>query len=239
MTNNEYARPELLVETGWLEAHLDDPNLRIVDCDVYDGYRRAHIPNAIGIREHHYLKHPDYPNDPTGHPLVAPPEEAARLFGSMGIGDDTTVITYDGSGGLYAARVWWVLNYYGHTQVKVLNGGWGKWLDEGRPATTDVPQPAQATFTPRQQPDLVCMMDYGISQIGLRDTVFLDVRSDGEWDGSNDRGNRRRGHMPGAIHLEWLNFITKDKHQTIRPAHELRAMLEQQGVTPDKQVITY
>ena len=81
MTNNAYARPELLVESGWLESHLHDPDLRIVDCDQYDGYRRAHITNAVGIREHHYIKHPDYPGDPTGHPLVAPPEWSHRLPG--------------------------------------------------------------------------------------------------------------------------------------------------------------
>jgi thiosulfate/3-mercaptopyruvate sulfurtransferase len=239
MTNNDYARPDILVESDWLEAHLNDPDLRILDCDQYDGYRRAHITNAVGIREHHYIKHPDYPKDSTGYPLVAPPEQVARLMESMGIGDDTTVIAYDGVGGNSAARIWWVLNYYGHTNVKVLNGGWAKWLDEGRPITTDVPQPAPATFTPHVREDLVCTLDYGMSHIGHTDTVFLDVRSDGEWMGTTNRGNKRAGHIPGAAHLEWLNFITGDKHQTIKPANELRAMLEEVGVTPDKQVITY
>ena len=239
MTDNDYARPDLLVESNWLEAHLNDPNIRIVDCAQYDEYRRSHITNAVGIREHHYIKHPDYPKDPTGYPLIAPPEQVAQLMGSMGIGDDTTVITYDGAGSLYAARIWWVLNYYGHTNTKVLNGGWSKWFDEGRPMTTDAPRPAPATFTPHERPDLACLLDYGVSCVGQPDTIFLDVRSDGEWMGTNDRGNRRAGHIPGAIHLEWLNFVTSDKHQTIRPARELRAMLEERGVTPGKQVITY
>ena len=75
--------------------------------------------------------------------------------------------------------------------------------------------------------------------MGQPDTIFLDVRSDGEWLGTNNRRNRRAGHVPGAVHLEWLNFVTGDKHQTIKPSHELRAMLEERGVTPDKQVITY
>ncbi|MDP6102032.1 MAG: rhodanese-like domain-containing protein [Dehalococcoidia bacterium] len=229
----------MLVESDWLEAHLNDPDLHIVDCDQYDGYRRAHIPNAVGIREHHYIKHPDFPKDPIGHPLVAPPEQVARLMESMGIGNDVTVITYDGSGGNSAARIWWVLNYYGHDKVRVLNGGWAKWLDEGRPITTDVPRTTPATFTSREREDLVCLMDYGVSQIGQPDTIFLDVRSDGEWMGTNDRGNKRAGHIPGAIHLEWLNFVTADSHRTFKPAGELRSLLEENGITPEKQVVTY
>jgi thiosulfate/3-mercaptopyruvate sulfurtransferase len=239
MSNNDYARPELLMESDWLESHLNDPDLRIVDCDQYDGYRRAHIANAVGIREHHYIKHPDYVGDPTGHPLVASPEQVAALMESMGIGNDTTVVAYDGSGGLYAARFWWVLSYYGHTKVRVLNGGWNKWFNQGRPITTDVTQPAQATFIAREQTDRVCLLDYGVSSVGQSDTIFLDVRSDGEWLGTNNRRNQRAGHVPGAVHLEWLNFVTDDKYQTIKPAHELRGMLEERGVTPDKQVITY
>lgn len=239
MTNKDYARPELLVESDWLESHLNDPDLRIVDCDQYDGYRRAHIANAVGIREHHYIKHPDYVTDPTGHPLVASPEQTAQIMGNMGIGDDTTVIAYDGFGGLYAARFWWVLSYYGHTRVRVLNGGWNKWFDEGRPMTTDSIQPPRATFTASEQPDRVCLLDYGISCLDQPNTIFLDVRSDGEWLGTNNRGNHRAGHIPGAVHLEWLNFVTNDNHQTIKPAHELRTILEERGVTMDKQVITY
>ena len=239
MAGDDYAHPELLAETEWLEAHLDDPNIRIMDCDHYDEYRRAHIRNAVGTREHHYIKHPNYPRDPVGHPLVMPPEPFAQLMGSMGIGDDTTVVAYDSHASLYAARFWWVLNYYGHTQVKVLNGGWVKWFEEGRPVALEISSPPATTFIAREDPSLVCSLDCGVSCVGKPDTIFLDVRSDGEWDGTNDRGNQRAGRVPRAIHLEWLNFVTRDKHQTLRPARELRALLEERGVTPDKQVITY
>ena len=160
-------------------------------------------------------------------------------MGSMGIGGDTLVVAYDNAGGLYSTRFWWVLNYYGHTNAKVLNGGCRKWLDEGRPLSTDTAKPPRAVFTCKEDPGLVCALDYGISRVGDSDTIFLDVRSDGEWDGTNSRGNKRVGRIPGAIHLEWLNFITDDKHRTFRPASEIRTMLEERGVTPDKQVITY
>ena len=239
MTTLGYARSDLLVETDWLQQNLDDPGIRIVDCDQIDSYRRAHIKNAVGIRVHHYIKQPGYAEDPKAHPLVAPPDIFAELMSGMGIGNNTQVVAYDGFGGLYATRFRWVLNYYGHTNVKVVNGGWKKWFDEGRPVSLDSPERREADFVPRADPDLLCTLDYGVSQVGNGDTVFLDVRSDAEWDGTNDRGNKRAGHVPGAVHLEWLNLVTDDRHQTFKPAAEVKATLEALGVTPDKKIITY
>ena len=240
MTEQGYARPELLASTEWLADHLDDPDVRIVDCDEFELYLRAHIRHAVGIRVHHYIKHPDYPSAPRDYPLVAEPDVMKALMEEMGIGDDTLVVAYDNSGSLYSTRFWWVLNYYGHTNVKVLNGGWKKWVDEGRQLSIDRPPDAGAvTFTPRTDDSLICTLDYGVSQVGNPDTVFLDVRSDGEWDGSNDRDNARAGRVPGAVHLEWLNLISEDRHRMFKSADELGAMLEPLGVTPDKNVITY
>ena len=240
MTDQGYDRPELLATTEWLAEHLDDPNVRVVDCDEFDPYLRTHIKNAVGIRVHHYIKHPDYPSAQRDYPLVAEPGVMKALMEEMGIGDDTLVVAYDNSGSLYSTRFWWVLNYYGHTTVKVLNGGWKKWFDEGRPVSIDRPPDAgDVTFTPQADESLVCSLDYGVGQVGNSDTVFLDVRSDGEWDGSNDRGNARAGRVPGAVHLEWLNLITADRYRLFKPSSELRPMLEALGVTPDKNVITY
>lgn len=239
MTAQGYANPELLVETDWLQVRLDDPNIRVVDCDPFDAYARAHIPGAVGIRVHHYIKEEGYDDDPRANPLVAPPDRMRELMESMGIGDDTLVVAYDSNGSLWAARFWWVLSYYGHTNAKVLNGGWNKWVDEGRPVSRAAPAARAAAFTPRANPDLVCSLDYGVENVGNSDVVYLDVRSDGEWDGSNDRGNKRAGRIPGAVHLEWLNFVTDDEHQTIKPASELRAMLEEAGATPEREVVTY
>ena len=234
--SNGYARPELLVETDWLRDHLDDPGLRIVDCDEWPIYRRAHIPGSVGLPVFHYIKHPDFP-DP---PLVMPPDPFANLMQRLGISNDTLVIAYDGFGGLHGARLWWVLNYYGHENVKVLNGGWSKWLDEGGSAAYQVPTPPTGDFAvPTENQNLNCTVDYGIGRVGNPDTLFLDVRSDEEWDGSNDRGNKRAGRVPGSVHLEWLNFVTNDTHRTIKPAGELRTILEEHGITPDKEVIPY
>ena len=228
-----YARPDLLVETDWLEAHFDDPSIRIVDCDQGDVYRRAHLPGAVGMRVDHYVKDPDDPR------RVMPPDQFAELMGSMGIGDDTTVVGYDGFGSLYAARFWWLLNYYGHDKVKVLNGGWNKWFTEGRPSALDVPRVPRASFTPSANPALLCTLDQAKGCVDRPDVVMLDVRSDGEWTGENRRGNMYGGRIPGAVHLEWLDFVSEPPLRTFKPADELHAMLRGVGITPERQVVTY
>lgn len=241
MSHRKYPRQDILVESDWLEPRMNDPDLRIVDCDQYDSYTRAHIQNAVGISEHHYIKHPKYSTDPIGYPLVASPQHIRRLLESMGIGNHTTVVAYDGSASLYAARFWWVMTYYGHTNVKVLNGGWNKWFDEHRPINNYAPIPLskQANFTPRKQNNMVCTLKDGMAEIGKPTTIFLDVRTNAEWLGTNDRGNLRAGHIPGAIHLEWLNFVTDDHYQTIKGPQELSYILKEHGITPDKNIITY
>ncbi len=232
MADQGYARPEMLTTTEWLAAHLQDANLRIVDCDNRDAYRRAHIPGAITFRGHHYLKEEE------GALHIMGPEKFAETMGALGIGDDTLVIAYDGFSGLYAARFWWALNYYGYAQVKVLNGGWDKWLAEGQPIDTALPRPPKATFTPHVHEEFIARWDYVRDSIGRADRVLLDVRSDEEWTGANARGTKRGGRIPGAMHLEWLNYVDS-KTKEFKPAAELRAMFDQMGVKPEREVITY
>lgn len=232
MTDQGYARPEMLADAEWLAAHLQDSAIRIVDCDNRDAYRRAHISGAITFRGHHYLKTEE------GALHIMGPEQFAETMGALGIGDDSVVIAYDGFSSLYAARLWWALNYYGHTQVKVLNGGWDKWLAEGRPITTAIPQLSKATFTPHMREQFIARWDDVRDAIGRADCTLLDVRSDEEWTGANARGTKRGGRVPGALHLEWLNYIDRSTKQ-FKSATELRAMFTQAGVTSEHEVITY
>lgn len=232
MTDQEYARPEMLTDTAWLAAHLHEPALRIVDCDNRDAYRRAHIPGAVTFRGHHYLKEEE------GALSIMGPGKFAEAMGVLGIGDDTLVVAYDGFSGLYAARLWWALNYYGHTQVTVLNGGWDKWLAEGRSITTSVSQSPKTTFVPYAHEKLIARWEYLRDSIGRADRILLDVRSDEEWTGANQRGTKRGGRVPGAVHLEWLNSVDRSTKE-FKPAVELRAMFERTGVRPEREVITY
>lgn len=232
MPEQGYAHPEMLVTTEWLATHLHDTTIRIVDCDNRDAYRRAHIPGAVTFRGHNYLKEKE------GALYIMGPEQFAETMSTLGIGDDTVVIAYDSFSGLYAARFWWALNYYGHTQVQVLNGGWDKWLAEGRPLTMAEPRPPKVAFTSRAQEELIARWDYVRDSIGKPGRTLLDVRSDGEWTGENARGTKRGGRIPTAVHLEWLNYVDS-KTKEFKPAAELRAMFDSIGVKPESEVITY
>lgn len=232
----DYARPELLASTDWLAGRLDDPSVRIVDCDEYPAYQRLHIPGAVGLRVHHYLKDPAKPDH------LMPPEMFARVMSEHGIGDEHTVVAYDGWGGLYAARLWWALDYYGHRPPeadKVLNGGFHKWLREGRPVTREQPHVQPARFTVRPGSDCLCTLPEMEAAIGQPDTVIWDVRSSEEHSGEDPRQNRYGGHIPGAVHMEWLDLTTRGDLQELLPADEIRSKLEALGITPEKQVLLH
>jgi len=228
-----YPRPELLATTEWLAERLDDPTIRIVDCDEFAAYQRLHIPGAVGLKVHHYLK--DAEN--TDH--LMPPERFAEVMAAHGIGDEHTVVAYDGFGGLYAARLWWALDYYGHTNCKVLNGGFQKWLAEGRPLTREQRHVERATFTVRPGSDCLCDREEVEAAIDREGTVIWDVRSRGEYTGETPRQNRYGGHIPGAVHLEWLDLTTGGEAPELLPAEEIRRRLEAVGITPEKEVLTH
>ena len=164
-------------------------------------------------------------------------DQFAQTMGEMGIGDDTLVVAYDGFSGLYATRFWWALHYYGHTNVSVLNGGWEAWLTEGRSVTNAASRPAKASFTPQANEDLIARWEQVQAAIDS-DSVLLDVRSDAEWSGENARGTKRGGRIPGAVHLEWLNYVDPQTKK-FKPADELRPLFEQAGVRPECEVVTY
>ncbi len=227
-----YAKPEMLIEPDEFQSRMADPNVRIMDCDVPDQYLRAHIPGAAVYRGHHYYKE--------GNDLrfVMEPGTFAETMASLGIGDDTEVLAYDASGSLYAARLWWCLNYYGHPKVRILNGGWDRWLKEGRPMTMETVSPPRASFTPKANESMRATAEYIMAEMKRPDIVLLDVRTDEEWAGTNNRGNKRAGHMPGAVHIEWVNNVEPAGERKIKSADDLRAMFEKAGVTPDKEIVT-
>jgi thiosulfate/3-mercaptopyruvate sulfurtransferase len=233
MTQEEFAHPEYLVDAAWVEAHKDDPHVVVVDCDVEAGYNRGHIPGAALVPDN-FEKDPD-----TNRVHLMNPDQFKAMCAGLGIGDDTLVITYDNAQSLTAARLWWALNTYGHSQVKVLDGGWRRWVTEGREVSFTRPQiSSNARFTPQSDESMLVRVDELKAACNLEEAVIWDVRSDGEWDGSASRGNKRIGHIPGAVHLEWFHVMDRQTHRFKSPG-EIRSILADKGVTPDKKIYTY
>src|SRR3990172_5124491 len=150
-SERDYAHPELLRDTAWLAEHLDNPGLCLIDCESADAYNRAHIPGARSLAAiPGPTKRPPYLlKDPGDGVYIMKPDLFSEVMGRLGVGDDTVVYAYDGQGSHYAARLWWVLRYYGHSRVHLINGGWDKWIRERRPISRAPVHIAPAHFTPR------------------------------------------------------------------------------------------
>nr|MCU0513393.1 sulfurtransferase [Anaerolineae bacterium] len=168
---------------------------------------------------------------------VAGPERYAALMSRLGIGPQTLVVAYDDAAGMFAARLWWTLHYYGHTRAVVLDGGWQKWLAEGHPVTAVVPQIAPAVFTPQVQPQLRRTADELMSPAAGAGVVLLDVRTPDEFAGRASRA-RRAGHIPGALNLPRSQLNAPDG--TLLPPEQLRLQFAEAGVRLDAPaIITY
>jgi thiosulfate/3-mercaptopyruvate sulfurtransferase len=229
------------VSTDWLDANRSRPDVRIVDIRGHviaaslprphyfshrDDYDAAHIPGAVFV---------DWVRDITvngpDNGRIASPEAFAARMEAIGIGDDTLVVAYDDAGGMFAARMWWALQYFGHDQVVVLDGGWQKWTAEGRDVTAEVPQVPPVTFTARPQPHLFRSGDQVAALSGDSAARIVDVRSPAEYNGQESRA-ARAGHIPGAVNLPRAELIAPDG--TTRSADVLRAMFASAGVTPQQ-----
>jgi len=227
------AHPEFLVDAAWVLAHQDDPEVVLVDIDGEAGYQRGHIPGAVMLSS-------NYERDPgTGLVSTFPPDRFAAACQNLGIGDDTQVVAYDNNSSLYAARFWWVLNHYGHTNVKVLDGGWRRWVAEGRSVSFG-PSAARTgmKFTPQTDDSILGTLDQVREACGGGDSVIWDVRTSSEYDGTVSRSGLRPGHIPGAINLEWLDLMDRETH-CFKPLEEIRSILNDRGITPDKAVFAY
>jgi thiosulfate/3-mercaptopyruvate sulfurtransferase len=166
----------------------------------------------------------------------------AEVMSRHGISNDSLVVTYDNMGGLYAARLWWALDYYGHANCKVLNGGFRKWYEEGRPVSMATHRPERGQFEVRTVREEVCAtLDEVRSAIDDPRTVIWDVRAPAEHSGEDARANKRGGHIPGAVNTEWLELTVSPPNRSglFLPAKEIERKLAAIGVTPDKRVITH
>ena len=157
----------------------------------------------------------------------------------FGIGDDTAVIAYDDEGGHYSSRLWLMLQRFGHDNLRILEGGWTKWTNEGRP-TRGGPEPApvRATFTIREQPDVLVDADEVLRRRDDPRTVLVDVRRWSEFTGEEVR-SKHGGRIPWAAWALWQDNLNWDANRDFRPFEEIRDRYQQLDITPDKRIITY
>jgi len=226
-----YAHPEQLVETDWVAAHGADAAVRVVDMRR-TGFGEGHVPGAV------YLS-PDAIRAAGAPPTFLPsPGDFERLMSGLGISDATRVVVYDERGGIYAARLWWILNYFGHANVALMNGGWSKWSAEGRTASAAVSQPFAGRFTARPQPHWVATAADVVAAIDKPTTRIVDARTTAEIEGKDLRNIRRGGFVPSSIPVYWEDLLDPQR-KTFKPADELRAIYESRGILPSQEVIAY
>lgn len=233
MTTDSESPHPLLVTTEWLEQHLDSPNLVLIDCGAPDAYRRAHIPNAVSISHDPFLKGAENPK------LVMQKGEFETLVRALGVSNNTSVIVYDDSPSMNAARAWWVFERFGHNDLRVLDGGISAWIAEGRLMTSRSTSHEPGTFTANLYESHHCRIEDVRSAIEDPNIQIWDTRSEGEWSGENSRGNERVGHIPGAIWLEWLKLLQEPPVGRFRPLDEIRQILVTAGIDPEAGTITY
>ncbi len=233
----EYAN-EVLVEPGWLEQHLDDDSIRIVEVDENPAlYLESHIPGAIGFDWRTDLQ------DQVKRDFLGP-EDFGRLFGGRGISDDHQIILYGDRNNWFAAYTYWYLKYYGHDNVKLLNGPRERWIADGRPTTTGEPEFAAVTFTAKSGDESIrAKRDEVLAALGDSHKL-VDVRSPQEYSGEliampgyENEGAQRAGHIPGAKSVPWAQAVNEDG--TFKLAEELRELYGGKGVLSGDPIIAY
>jgi thiosulfate/3-mercaptopyruvate sulfurtransferase len=231
--SDEYANPELLVDTGWLEEHLRDDNVRVVDMRD-EGYEGGHIEGAVRFGSWKSLVDAD--NEIDGYLLNK--EKFEKAIGALGIDNNTTVIIYDEGKNLSSARLFYALEYYGHKQVKLLNGGFMAWLEDGKDISTENVAVEAKTFTATIDEELMSTKEEVGDLVGSDDVVFLDARSEKEYSGEDVRAEKG-GHIPGAVNLDWALNVEAEGVPYFKKASDLRKMYGDLQVTEEKTVVPY
>jgi thiosulfate/3-mercaptopyruvate sulfurtransferase len=229
----------VLVTTEWLAEHLGDAGVVVAEVDENpDVYDEGHIPGAVKLHWKDDLQ------DPVERDLVEK-GEFERLMGSLGIGTDTTLILYGDKNNWFAAYAYWYLKIYGHGDVRIVDGGRQKWIDEGRELTTEVSEVQQASYSAQERDESIRSYREAVREaIGTDSHALVDVRSPQEFSGDlisppgyEQEGAQRAGHIPSAASIPWAQAVRDDG--TFKSVDELRELYGSKGVTPDKSVIAY
>jgi thiosulfate/3-mercaptopyruvate sulfurtransferase len=227
----EYTRGKLLTTPAELLKKLGSPDLCLIDVRPAEQFAQEHIPGAV-----HF--------DLFGLSLVDTSEAPLRAFMHMihhvlelrGVSGDKQVVFYEENSGMRAARGLWFLEFFGHPNVRMLDGGIQAWKAAGGPITTEAVAPKAATFKSGEHREVLATADDVLRSLNKKEIAILDTRSDGEYLGTHVRA-ARGGAVPGAIHIEWTENL--DASGKFKSNAELKNMYDKAGITPDKEVISY
>jgi thiosulfate/3-mercaptopyruvate sulfurtransferase len=236
----EYANQNVLVDTQWVEDHVNDNNVRIaeVDYDPKANYNLGHIPNSVLFDWRKDI------NDPLNRNIISK-DDCSILLQKSGINNDTILVLYGDFNNWFAAFAFWVFEYYGMTNVKIMNGGRKKWLEEDRPISKDIPNFPMGNFKPSEpNPSLRAFLNQVRESLNSEQIKRIDVRSPPEFSGEitappeyPTEHAQRGGHIPGAVNIPWAKAVNDDG--TFKSADELTKLYQTVGITPDKEIITY
>ena len=235
---SDYKHPEALVSTQWVADHINDPKVRLVEVDVdTTAYDKGHVQNAVGWNWQSQLQ------DNVRRDILTK-AQFEELMSKSGVANDTTVVLYGDNNNWFAAYALWQLKYYGHKDVRLMNGGRKKWELEGRLLTTDAPKVTPASYK-ASDPDasVRAKRDLIFDVIKNKNAYLVDVRSPDEFTGKviappgMSETAQRGGHIPGAISFPWSKAANEDG--TFKSYDELASLLGAQGVRPDREAVAY
>jgi thiosulfate/3-mercaptopyruvate sulfurtransferase len=240
--SQEYSHPEVVVDTKWVEDHIQDPNVRIaeVDYDPKSNYMLGHVPGAVLFDWRQDI------NDPVTRNILGK-QECQNLLQNAGINDYTTLVLYGDFNNWFAAFAFWVFKYYGYKDLRLMNGGRKKWLLEDRPLTKDIPQQYPKGNFKASGPDnnIRVFLNYVKQSLDTKDLKLVDVRSPKEFTGEilappeyPTEHAQRGGHIPGAANVPWGQAVN-DNDGTFKSVEELKKLYEAKDITPDKEIIAY
>ena len=234
-----YAHPEYLVDTEWVAQHLDDPNVRIIESDEDPLlYPMGHIKNSVQVDWFTTLQHPlrrDF--------LTL--EQFEDMASRLGITNDTTIVFYGDKSNWFACYALWLFQYYGHKDVRIMNGGRAKWEQEKRPLVKEIPSVARTTYRAKEADKSIrAFRDDVFKQLEAKKPL-VDVRSPKEYSGEllhmpnyPQEGATRGGHIPTAVSIPWAQAVN-EADATFKSPEELRALYEGKNIKADEEVIAY
>jgi thiosulfate/3-mercaptopyruvate sulfurtransferase len=229
--DKQYTRETLLTTASELQRKLNAENLCIIDVRPAEDYANGHIPGAT-----HFDLFGLSLIDTSDAPLKAFMFMIHHVLELRGVNESKEVVFYEDNSGMRAARGLWFLEYYGHPNVKMLDGGFRAWKAAGAPVTSDATPPKTAPFKIAERRDVLATTDDVLRSLDQKQIAILDTRSEGEYRGTHVRA-ARGGAIPGAIHIEWTDNIAPDGK--FKSNADLKTMYEKAGITPDKEVVSY